>query len=146
MTIRQNWQRPASAMDRVGLAYAGEWTFPSSATQGALRLQVLDVPSDLHNTRPAGEPTAIGLRAVVNGTNGAVTLDDARLEYAYGTATTTDAITDWHTVRVTRSHDTWRATLPGTAPSGTFVHLRITLADGHGAKASQTMVRAYEVL
>ncbi|WP_405484339.1 hypothetical protein [Streptomyces sp. NBC_00009] len=46
---------------------------------------------------------------------------------------------------MTRSHDTWRETLPGTAPSGTFVHLRVTLADGHGAKVSQSMVRAYEV-
>ncbi|WP_432179822.1 S8 family serine peptidase [Streptomyces sp. NBC_00063] len=149
VTFRQNWRRPASAMDRVGLAYDSEWTFPSSATaQGAQRLlvPVLDVPSDLRNTRPAGEATAIGLRAVVDGTNGTVTLDDARLEYAYGTATTTDAITDWHTAPVTRSHGTWRATLPGTAPSGTFVHLRVTLSDGDGAKVSQTMVRAYEVL
>ncbi|MFB8267008.1 hypothetical protein ACFC96_10375 [Streptomyces sp. NPDC055955] len=136
-------------MDRVGLAYTGEWTFPSSAaTQGAQRLlvPVLDVPSDLRNARPAGEATTIGLRAVVDGTNGAVRLDDVRLEYAYGAATTTDAITDWHTASVTRSHDAWRATLPTTAPSGTFVHLRVTMADNPGAKASQTMVRAYEVL
>ncbi|MGW0785724.1 S8 family serine peptidase [Streptomyces sp. NPDC002913] len=148
LTFRQTWQRPATAVDRTGLAYGTEWNFRSAAAdQGAQRLlvPVLDLPSDLRNTRPAGEPTTIGVGAVVDGADGPVALENARVEYAYGDQTTTDAVTDWHTAPMKRSHGTWRAVVPGDAPAGTFVHLRVTLADGQGARVGQTMVRAYEV-
>ncbi|WP_043181006.1 S8 family serine peptidase [Streptomyces sp. NRRL F-5123] len=148
LTFDQNWQRPATAADRVGLAYDTVWTFRSGAqTQGAQRLLVpeVDVPSDLRNARPAGQPTTIGLAAVVDGTAGAVALDDVRMEYAYGSATTTAAVTGWRTATVRQVHGTWQATLPGDAPAGAFVHLRVTLADSQGSAVTQTMVRAYEV-
>ncbi|WP_327170551.1 S8 family serine peptidase [Streptomyces sp. NBC_01336] len=148
VTFRQSWQRPATAIDRTGLAYAAEWKFRSGAAdQGAQRLlvPVLDLPSDLRNSRPAGEATTIGIGAVVDGADGPVALQDARVEYAYGDETTTAAVTDWHPARMKRSHGTWQAVVPGDAPAGTFVHLRVTLADGQGARVGQTMVRAYEV-
>ncbi|QIP83248.1 hypothetical protein GLX30_03215 [Streptomyces sp. Tu 2975] len=67
------------------------------------------------------------------------------MQYAYGDRTAVDAVTDWHEARVVRRGGGWQAQLPDDAPAGTFVHLRVTLADGHGARVSQTMVRAYEV-
>ncbi|MFI7364944.1 S8 family serine peptidase [Streptomyces sp. NPDC050149] len=148
VTFRQTWRRPASAADRTGLAYSTQWDFRSGAAdQGAQRLlvPVLDLPADLRNTRPAGESTTIGIGAVVDGADGPVALEDVEVQYAYGDQATTDAVTDWRTADVRRSHGAWRATLPGDAPAGTFVHLRITLADGHGARVDQTMIRAYEV-
>ncbi|MCX4831951.1 S8 family serine peptidase [Streptomyces sp. NBC_01016] len=148
LTFRQKWQRTVSAVNRLGLAYATEWTFHSAAAdQGAQRLLVptVDVPSDLRNARPAGEVTGIRLGAVIDGADGPVALDDVRLDYAYGDQVTVDAVTGWHAARIVRAHGTWTAKLPGDAPAGTFVHLRVTLADRHGAKVSQTMVRAYEV-
>ncbi|MCX5400712.1 S8 family serine peptidase [Streptomyces sp. NBC_00102] len=148
VTYRQTWRRSASAVDRTGLAYATEWNFRSGpADQGAQRLlvPVLDLPSDLRNTRPAGEATTIGVGAVVDGADGPVTLKDADVQYAYGDEATTEAVTDWRTADVKRSHGTWRATVPGDAPAGTFVHLRLTLTDGQGARVVQTAVRAYEV-
>lgn len=148
LTFHRNWQRPATATDRVGLAYDTTWTFRSGAeTQGTQRLLIpqVDVPSDLRNTRPAGVATTIGLGAVVDGTTGPVALDDVTLEYAYGSETTTDAVADWHAATVKRVHGTWQASLPGDAAAGGFVHLRVTLADGQGATVTQTMIRAYEV-
>ncbi|MGW6208584.1 S8 family serine peptidase [Streptomyces sp. NPDC055089] len=148
VTFRQSWQRPATAIDRTGLAYATEWNFRSGAAdQGAQRLlvPVLDLPSDLRNSRPAGEATTMGVGAVVDGADGPVALENARVEYAYGDQTTTGAVGDWHPARMKRSHGTWRAVMPGDAPAATFVHLRVTLTDGQGASVSQTMVRAYEV-
>ncbi|WP_405689364.1 S8 family serine peptidase [Streptomyces sp. NBC_01185] len=148
VTFRQTWRRPASVADRTGLAYSTEWDFRSGAAdQGAQRLlvPVLDLPSDLRNTRPAGENTTMGVGAVVDGADGPVALEDVEVEYAYGGQTVTETVTDWRTADVRRSHGTWRATVPGDAPAGTFVHLRVTLADGHGARVGQTVVRAYEV-
>ncbi|MCX5415561.1 S8 family serine peptidase [Streptomyces sp. NBC_00059] len=148
VTFRQTWRRPASGADRTGLAYSTQWDFRSGAAdQGAQRLlvPVLDLASDLRNTRPAGESTTMGIGAVVDGADGPVALEDVEVQYAYGDQTTADKVTDWHTADVRRSHGTWRATVPGDAPAGTFVHLRVTLADGHGARVGQTMVRAYEV-
>lgn len=148
VTFRQSWQRPATGIDRTGLAYSTEWNFRSGAAdQGAQRLlvPVLDLPSDLRNSRPAGEATTIGVGAVVDGADGPVALQDARVEYAYGEQATTAAVTDWHPARMKRSHGTWQAVVPGDVPAGTFVHLRVTLADGQGARVGQTMVRAYEV-
>ncbi|MFD8686126.1 S8 family serine peptidase [Streptomyces sp. NPDC059651] len=148
VTFRQTWRRPGSAIDRTGLAYDTEWDFRSGAAdQGAQRLlvPVLDLPSDLRNSRPAGVATTIGVGAVVDGVDGPVALEDARVEYAYGDQTTTDAVTDWHPAEMRRSRGTWRAVVPGDAPAGTFVHLRVTLADGQVARVGQTMVRAYEV-
>ncbi|MGW0938532.1 S8 family serine peptidase [Streptomyces sp. NPDC002666] len=148
LTFRQAWKRPASPADRMGLAYSTQWDFRSGAAdQGAQRLlvPVLDLPSDLRNSRPAGEATTIGVGAVVDGADGPVALEDARVEYAYGDQTTTDAVTDWHPARMKRSHGTWRAVVPGDFAVGTFVHLRVTLNDGQGASVGQTMVRAYEV-
>ena len=146
--FRQQWRRPASAADRTGLAYGTEWTFRTGPEhQGAQRLliPVLDVPSDLRNARPAAEETRIGLSAVVDGAARPVDLDDVRLEYAYGAQTTVDAVTDWHPARVVRAGGKWQAQLPADAPTGTFAHLRVTLADGHGAEVSQTVIRAYEL-
>lgn len=148
ITFRQTWRRPVSAIDRTGPAYGTEWTFSSGAAdQGAQRLlvPVIDVPSDLRNTRAAGEATTIGIGAVVDGADAPVALDGATLEYAYGDQSTVEAVSDWHTVRPVRAHGTWQATLPADAPAGSFVHLRVTLTDGHGARVSQTVVRAYEV-
>ncbi|WP_203183956.1 S8 family serine peptidase [Streptomyces pratensis] len=148
VTFRQTWRRPASGADRTGLAYSTQWDFRSGAAdQGAQRLlvPVLDLASDLRNTRPAGESTTMGIGAVVDGADGPVALEDVEVQYAYGDQATTDQVTDWHTADVRRSHGAWRATVPGDAPAGTFVHLRVTLADGHGARVGQTMVRAYEV-
>ncbi|MFE6039019.1 S8 family serine peptidase [Streptomyces sp. NPDC056452] len=148
LTFRQTWQRPASPADRTGLAYSTEWGFRSGAAdQGAqsVLVPVLDLPSDLRNSRPAGEATTIGVGAVVDGADAPVALENARVEYAYGDQTTTNAVTDWHPARIQRSHGAWRAVVPGDAPVGTFVHLRVTLADGQGASVGQTMVRAYEV-
>ncbi|MFG2925282.1 S8 family serine peptidase [Streptomyces sp. NPDC048305] len=148
LTFRQTWQRPVSATDRTGLAYATEWNFSSSAAdQGAQRLlvPVLDLPSDLRNSRPAGEKTTIGLGAVIDGRETTVDLERATVEYAYGDQSTVASVTDWTTAEVTRAHGTWRAHLPADAPEGSFVHLRVTLADTHGAEVSQTVVRAYEV-
>lgn len=148
VTFRQTWRRPASAADRLGLAYATEWTFPSSAaSQGAQRLlvPVVDVPSDLRNTRPAGEATTVGLSAVLDGVSGTVPLDGVRLEYAYGTEATVDAVTDWHPADVKRVHGAWQGEIPAGIPAGAFVHLRVTLADTEGATVSQSTVRAYEV-
>ncbi|WP_148083901.1 hypothetical protein [Streptomyces sp. 840.1] len=34
---------------------------------------------------------------------------------------------------------------PRREAGGSFVHLRVTLTDTHGARVSQTVVRAYEV-
>ncbi|MEU1350981.1 S8 family serine peptidase [Streptomyces sp. NPDC005795] len=148
VTYRQTWRRPASAADRTGLAYSTEWNFRSGAAdQGAQRLlvPVLDLPSDLRNARPAGVSTMLGIGAVVDGADGPVALEDVEVQYAYGDQATTDAVTDWRTADVRQSHGKWQATVPGDAPAGTFVHLRVTLADGHGARVGQTMVRAYEV-
>ncbi|MET7384262.1 S8 family serine peptidase [Streptomyces sp. NPDC005529] len=148
VTFRQTWRRTLSATDRTGLAYATEWAFSSDAAdQGAQRLlvPVVDVPSDLRNTRPAGATTTIGIGAVVDGTDGPVALADATLEYAYGDQSAAEAVTDWHTARLVRTHGTWQATLPADAPAGSFVHVRVSLADGHGARVTQTVVRAYEV-
>lgn len=148
VTYRQTWRRPASPIDRTGLAYGTEWTFSTSpADQGAQRLlvPVIDVPSDLRNTRPAGETTTIGISAVVDGADVPVDLDDATLEYAYGSQSTVEALSDWQTARVVRANGTWQAVLPADAPVGTFVHLRVTLADTHGAGVTQAVVRAYEV-
>ncbi|MFD4227475.1 S8 family serine peptidase [Streptomyces sp. NPDC058545] len=148
ITFRQTWRRPASAADRTGLAYSTEWNFRSGAAdQGAQRLlvPVLELPSGLRNTRPQGESTPVGVGAVTDGADGPVALEDVGVQYAYGDQATTDAVTDWHTADVTRSHGTWRATIPGDAPAGTFVHLRVTAADGQGARVDQTTVRAYEV-
>ncbi|WP_425828524.1 S8 family serine peptidase [Streptomyces fractus] len=148
VTFRQTWRRTATAADRTGLAYGTEWTFPSAAAdQGAQRLlvPVIDVPSDLRNTRPAGETTTIGIGAVVDGTAGPVDLDGATLEYAYGDQSTVETVSGWHTARLVRTNGTWQATLPADAPAGSFVHLRVTLSDSHGARVTQTVVRAYEV-
>ncbi|MFD7864164.1 S8 family serine peptidase [Streptomyces sp. NPDC059783] len=148
LTFRQTWQRPASAADRTGLAYATEWNFRSGpADQGAQRLlvPVLGLPSDLRNTRPAGEATTIGVGAAVDGSETPVSLETARVEYAYGDQTTADAVTDWRPAATKRTHGAWEASVPGDAPAGTFVHLRVTLTDGQGARVAQTMVRAYEV-
>ncbi|WP_338703881.1 S8 family serine peptidase [Streptomyces sp. Q6] len=148
VTFRQTWRRPASAVDRTGLAHATAWTFHSSAAdQGAQRLLVptVDVPSDLRNARPAGEATSIRVSATSDAADGPVVPADVRVEYAYGDQTTVDAVTDWHTARVVRADGTWTAKLPADAPSGTFVHLRLVVADGHGASVAQTLVRAYEV-
>ncbi|MFG2654499.1 S8 family serine peptidase [Streptomyces sp. NPDC048425] len=148
VTFRQTWKRPESAANRTGLAYGTEWTFSSAAAdQGAQRLlvPVIDVPSDLRNTRPAGATTTIGIGAVVDGSDAPVSLDGATLEYAYGAQSTVEAVSDWHTARVVRAHGTWQATLPADAPAGGFVHLRVSLADSHGARVTQTVVRAYEV-
>lgn len=148
ITFRQTWRRPASSVDRMGLAYGTEWTFRTGAAdQGAQRLliPVLDIPSDLHNARPAGETTRIGLAAAVDGESRQVALDEVRLEYAYGDQTTVDSVTDWHAAHVVKADGTWRADLPGDAPAGTFAHLRVTLTDRQGARVSQTMVRAYEL-
>ncbi|MEU2249045.1 S8 family peptidase [Streptomyces sp. NPDC019224] len=148
VTFRQRWQRRAGVLDRTGLAYATEWAFTTDASvQGAqhLLVPVLDVPSDLRNSRPVGEPTTIGLSAVTDDAVLPATLEKVRLEYAYGTETTVDPVTDWHDASATHSRDGWRALLPGDAPAGTFVHLRVTLTDKEGARVSQTMIRAYEV-
>lgn len=148
VTFRQTWKRPQSAANRTGLAYGTEWTFSSGAAdQGAQRVlvPVIDVPSDLRNTRPAGETTTIGIGAVVDGSDAPVSLDGATLEYAYGAQSTVEAVSDWHTARLVFTHGTWQATLPADAPVGAFVHLRVTLADSHGAGVTQTVVRAYEV-
>lgn len=148
VTFRQKWQRRAGAADRTGLAYATEWVFTTDASdQGAqhLLVPVLDVPSDLRNSRPAGEATTIGLSAVTDDSAGPATLRKAGLEYAYGTESTVDAVTGWHQARVTSTRDGWQAALPGDAPAGTFVHLKVTLTDDEGARVSQTMIRAYEV-
>ncbi|MHC3814662.1 S8 family serine peptidase [Streptomyces sp. DT9] len=148
VTYRQTWRRPASTADRTGLAYSTAWDFRSGAAdQGAQRLlvPVLDLPSDLRNSRPAGETTTVGVGAVVDGADGPVSLADVEVRYAYGDQATTDAVTDWRVADVRRSRGAWRATVPGDAPAGTFVHLRVTLTDGHGARVDQTMVRAYEV-
>lgn len=148
VTFRQSWRRPLSAADRTGLAYSTQWDFRSGAAdQGAQRLlvPVLDLPSDLRNARPAGESTTIGIGAVVDGADGPVALGAVEVQYAYGDQATMDAVTDWHSADVRRSHGAWRATVPGDAPAGTFVHLRVTLADVHGARVDQTMIRAYEV-
>ncbi|MFJ7962941.1 S8 family serine peptidase [Streptomyces sp. NPDC096324] len=148
VTFRQTWRRTATAADRTGLAYGTEWTFSSAAAdQGAQRLlvPVVDVPSDLRNTRPAGGTTTIRLGAVADGTDGPVTLDGATLEYAYGDQSTVETVSGWHTARLVRTQGTWQATLPADAPAGSFVHLRVTLADKDGARVTQTVVRAYEV-
>ncbi|MEV6263182.1 S8 family serine peptidase [Streptomyces sp. NPDC051784] len=148
ITFRQTWQRPVSATDRTGLAYATEWAFPSSAAdQGAQRLlvPVLDVPSDLRNARPAGDGTTIGIGAVTDGTDTPVDLRQVTLEYAYGTQSTVAALTEWKSATVTRVHGAWRAQLPADAPGGSFVHLRVKLSDARGAAVNQTVVRAYEM-
>ncbi|MFG3189789.1 S8 family serine peptidase [Streptomyces omiyaensis] len=148
VTFRQSWRRTVSPVDRTGLAYATSWTFRTEAAdQGAQRLlvPVVDLPSDLRNSRPAGEPTTIGLSAVVDGRAEPVTPDSAGVEYAYGTQSTVDTVTDWRPAEVRRTGATWTASLPGDAPAGAFVHLRVTLADGAGARVDQTMVRAYEL-
>lgn len=148
ITFRQTWQRPESVIDRTGLAYSTEWTFSSSAAdQGAQRLlvPVVDVPSGLRNTRPAGEATTIGIGAVIDGADATVPLDGATVEYAYGDQKTVDAIAHWSKAALVRTHDSRQAKLPADAPKGSFVHLRVTLTDTHGAEVSQTLVRAYEV-
>ncbi|MFG2432002.1 S8 family serine peptidase [Streptomyces sp. NPDC048590] len=148
ITFRQAWKRPASATARTGLAYSTEWTFSSSAAdQGAQRLlvPVVDVPSDLRNSRPAGVTTTIGIGAVIDGAGGPVSLAGATLEYAYGDESAAESVSDWQPARPARADGTWRATLPADAPAGAFVHLRVTLRDGHGAGVTQTLVRAYEV-
>ncbi|MFJ8881956.1 S8 family serine peptidase [Streptomyces sp. NPDC102402] len=148
ITFRQTWRRPVSAADRTGLAYGTEWTFSSGAAdQGAQRLlvPVIDVASDLRNTRPAGETTTIGIGAVVDGADAPATLEGATLEYAYGDQSTVEAVSGWHTARPVHAHGTWEAKLPADAPAGSFVHLRVTLTDSRGARVSQTLVRAYEV-
>ncbi|MFD8572734.1 hypothetical protein [Streptomyces sp. NPDC059639] len=125
-----------------------EWNFRSGpADQGAQRLlvPVVDLPSGLRNSRPAGTATTIGVGAVVDGADEAAVLDDVAVEYAYGDAATVEAVTRWRAAPVKRVPGAWRATVPGDAPAGTFVHLRVTLADGHGAHVAQAMVRAYEV-
>ncbi|MBW5250230.1 S8 family serine peptidase [Streptomyces sp. P01-B04] len=148
VTFRQAWRRAPSAANRTGLAYGTEWTFSTDASdQGAQRLlvPVIDVPSDLRNTRPAGATTTIGINAVVDGSEGPVALDSATLEYAYGDESTVEAVSDWHTAKLAPAHGTWEATLPADAPAGSFVHLRVTLADDQGSRVTQTVVRAYEV-
>ncbi|MBO1329950.1 S8 family serine peptidase [Streptomyces sp. VRA16 Mangrove soil] len=148
VTFHQDWRRTPSAVDRTGLAYRTTWDFRTSAAdQGAQRLlvPVVDVPSDLRNSRPAGEPTTVGLSALVDGSTAPVALDAVRLEYAYGAQSTVDAVTEWRKAEVKPSHGGWLATLPGDAPAGAFVHLRVVLDDGDGARVEQTMVRAYEV-
>ncbi|MFE7578340.1 S8 family serine peptidase [Streptomyces sp. NPDC057521] len=148
VTFRQQWQRRPGTLDRTGLAYATEWVFTTDASdQGAqhLLVPVLDVPSDLRNSRPAGEPTTIGLSAVTDDSARPATLRKVSLEYAYGTESAVDAVTGWHEARVTSTRDGWQVRLPGDAPAGTFVHLKVTLTDAEGARVSQTMIRAYEV-
>ncbi|OKJ71492.1 S8 family serine peptidase [Streptomyces sp. CB02460] len=148
VTFRQRWQRRPGTVDRTGLAYATEWVFTTAASdQGAqhLLVPVLDVPSDLRNSRPAGEPTTIGLGAVTDDSAQPATLRKVSLEYAYGTESTVDAVTTWHEARATPTRDGWQVRLPGDAPAGTFVHLKVTLTDKEGARVSQTMIRAYEV-
>ncbi|MFB8211838.1 S8 family serine peptidase [Streptomyces sp. NPDC056010] len=148
VTFRQQWQRRPGTLDRTGLAYATEWVFTTDASdQGAqhLLVPVLDVPSDLRNSRPAGESTTIGLSAVTDDSARPATLRKVSLEYAYGTESTVDAVTGWHEARVTSTGSGRQARLPGDAPAGTFVHLKVTLTDAEGARVSQTMIRAYEV-
>ncbi|MGZ2355524.1 S8 family peptidase [Streptomyces sp. 372A] len=148
VTVQQQWQRRAGTLDRTGLAYATEWVFTTDASdQGAqhLLVPVLDVPSDLRNSRPAGEPATIGLSAVTDDSARPATLRKVSLEYAYGTESTVDAVTTWHQARATSTRDGWQAGIPGDAPAGTFVHLKVTLTDKEGARVSQTMIRAYEV-
>ncbi|WP_372350972.1 S8 family serine peptidase [Streptomyces sp. KL116D] len=148
VTFRQTWRRPAAVGNRTGLAYSTEWNFRSGAAdQGAQRLlvPVVDLPSDLRNTRPAGTATTVGVSAVVDGADAPVALDDVTVEYAYGDQATVESVTDWYPAKAERVHGSWRAKLPGDAPAGTFVHLRVTLADGDGARVAQTMVRAYQV-
>ncbi|MEV6308383.1 S8 family serine peptidase [Streptomyces sp. NPDC051840] len=148
LTVRQTWQRPVSAADRTGLAYATEWNFTSAASdQGAQRLlvPVLDIPSDLRNSRPAGETTTIGIAAAVDGQDSPADLKRVTVEYAYGTQSTVAAVTDWNAAEVTVDHGRRSVRLPADAPKGSFLHLRVTLADTQGAEVSQTLVRAYEV-
>ncbi|MFF7338236.1 S8 family serine peptidase [Streptomyces sp. NPDC008163] len=148
VTFQQQWQRRAGTLDRTGLAYATDWVFTTDASdQGAqhLLIPVLDVPSDLRNSRPAGEPATIGLSAVTDDSAQPATLRKASLEYAYGTESTVDAVTTWHRTHATAGRDGWQVRIPGDAPAGTFVHLKVTLTDKEGARVSQTMIRAYEV-
>ncbi|MEV6109443.1 S8 family serine peptidase [Streptomyces sp. NPDC051940] len=146
VTLQQAWRRPPSALNRVGLAYTTEWTFRTGAAdQGVqpLLVPVVDVPSDLRNRVPAGVETSIPLGAT--GDAGPVGLASVRLEYAYGDQSTAETVTGWHAARVVRSGAGWQAKIPGGAPAGAFVHLRVTMADADGSRVVQTVVRAYEV-
>ena len=145
--------------DALGSLYQGTYTFMTDDnTQGVqpILMPVIDVPVDIHNSMPAGEPAHIKLSAVLDGV-GAMSVADVSLQYGYGQecgmsdipayiycpVSTKFSPENWVDAEVKQVDGQWVAVVPNDAPAGEFVHLRVIMADYGTSSAEQLTMRAY---
>ncbi|MGC5168396.1 S8 family serine peptidase [Luteimicrobium sp. DT211] len=147
--LQQQFTRRSTLATLLGLAYTTDWTFTTDRSrQGAQSLLIpqVDVDTDLTGRVPAGSDAHVVLGASDDETATPADVTAATLEYATGPATTTTTVTGWTSAPLTRdAQGRWTATIPNDVPTGTFVHLRVSLTDAHGSHVEQTMVRVYQV-
>ncbi|AKE51739.1 S8 family serine peptidase [Kangiella geojedonensis] len=149
VTIGNGFMRRADfgpANQRIGVAYETVWSFMTdSSMQGPQPVIVpsIDVPSDLDNAIPAGEPATLSIKGLVDGL-GSVPLASVQVEYAYGTQQNLRwPVIEWQSVEATQSNGDWSVTIPNDSEAGQYVHLRVVLSDHNGSTVDQSMVRAY---
>ncbi len=131
----------------TGVAYDTNWEFLTSSEQQGpqpMLMPSIDVPSSMYNTVAAGTPTVIGVGAKTD-IDPDVELADVQVQYAYGTDSRTYQVAAdaWQDAQVEFVDGQWFATVPNTAASGQYVHLRVTLADTGSSTVEQTMLRSY---
>ncbi|WP_372379251.1 S8 family serine peptidase [Vibrio natriegens] len=145
--------------DKLGSFYQGIFTFMTDQSmQGAQPILVpkIDVPVDMHNSHPAGEPAKVVLSGEMD-SNEDVTLAEVTLQYAYGQECVVSYVSaysycpvydklnesDWVNAQVAYEDGQWVATVPNDGEAGEFVHLRVVMSDTDSSSAQVTTLRAY---
>ncbi|WP_417877947.1 S8 family serine peptidase [Vibrio sp.] len=147
--------------DKLGSFYQGIFTFMTDQSmQGAQPILVpqIDVPADINNSHPAGEPAKVVLSGVMDN-HDTVNLAEATLQYAYGQECLLSYVyaysycpvsnklneSDWVDAEVAYEDGQWVATVPNNAEAGEFVHLRVLMSDEGTSSAQVTTLRAYQL-
>ncbi|WP_105201274.1 MULTISPECIES: S8 family serine peptidase [unclassified Pseudoalteromonas] len=145
--------------DALGSLYEGKYSFTTDDTMQGIQpilMPVVDVPVDINNAMPAGEPAHIKLSAILDG-EGEVSLADVKLQYGYGQecgmsdipafiycpVTAKFSPESWVDAEITQLDGEWVAIVPNDAPAGEFVHLRVEMANYGTSTAEQLTMRAY---
>ncbi|MFD6175889.1 S8 family peptidase [Isoptericola sp. NPDC060282] len=121
-----------------------EWTFtsakPESGTAPIPLVQLYyDLPLDLENRAPAGEPFTFSVRTAEPGMPGSPTASELTAEVS-----TDDGETWEQAVVAADGAGKFTVTTPA-APQAGYVSLRIAAADADGSSVEQTVIRAYGV-
>lgn len=121
-----------------------EWTFtsakPASGTAPIPLIQLYyDLPLDLQNQAPVGEPFSFTVRTAEPGMPGSPTAKELTAEVSYDDGET------WESAAVTGAGDgAFTVTNPSTAQAG-HVSLRLSATDADGNSVEQSVMRAYAV-